>query len=262
MFFQTNFFMARTNHSFIGPIGDFSFYTYNGENHVRTKGGASKKTIANSPSCAAIAQSNVEFGGASQIGALLRRAIGPKLKYFADTHMIGNLVGVLKKMIQSESGVPGQRILDLGAYAGLLEGFEINTNRPFYSCFSSDLNIHVSEQCDAALLKVRFCTATDVLAPTGATSFQILHTLLCFPRYGLCTVMKKYIALDSELTYAHASSAMLFTDLSVPVNLKLLVKLPSAAAEHSTLLCVVGIAFYKGTELIKGVCGMGVVRVV
>ena len=254
--------MATTNNSFHGPLGNFSFYKLGEKNFVRTKGGASKKTIQNSPSCVRIVQSNVEFGGASQIGASLRRAIGTKLKYFSDTNMVGNLVGVLKTMIQLGSGEPGQRILDIGAHAALLGGFEFNTHRVLRDCFATDLMISVSEARDGALVQAKFCPATNVYAPEGATSFQILHTLLCVPQYGLHPVTKKYVALDDvELKATQVSSAMLFTDLAMPVTLKLPVQLPSAVAKHSTLLCVVGIAFYTGNELMKGQCGMRVVRV-
>lgn len=254
--------MATINNSFHGSLGNFSFYERNGIRYVRTKGGASKKQIATSPSCAGIVKSNVEFGGASHVGALLRRAIGPKLKYFSSTNMIGNLTGVLKKMIQMGSGEPGQRILDLRTHGAMLEGFEFNAKQTLRSCFRGDLTLDVSEQRDRALLQARFCPATDVLAPAGATSFQILHTLLCVPRYGLHAVTKKYVPLDdAELTCREVSSPMLFTDLTMLVSLKLPVQLSSAVAEQSALLCIVGIAFYKGSELMKGECGMRVVRV-
>ena len=83
-----------------------------------------------------------------------------------------------------------------------------------------------------------------------------------FRRAGLHPVTKKYVAVDdAELSCTQVSSAMLFTDLSMPVNIKLPVKLPSAAAEGMSILCVVGIAFYAGKELMKGECGMGVVKI-
>ena len=254
--------MATTNNSFHGPVGNFSFYKLGEKNMVRTKGGASKKTIQNSPSCVRIVQSNVEFGGASSISTLLRRAIGKQLKYFSDTNVCSNLTGIFRKIIGLGSGLPGQRILDLSTHGALLEGFEFNAHRILRDCIHTDFILKVSEQRDGALLHVKFCPARDVLAPAGATSFQILHTVLCVPRYGLHPVTKKYVAVDdAELIATQVSSAMLFTDLSMPVNMKLPVKLPSAAAEGMSILCVVGIAFYAGKELMKGECGMGVVKI-
>lgn len=255
--------MATTHFPFNGSFGGGSFYNRNGQTLVRTKGGASKKTILQSPSCAAIVKSNIEFGGASHVGALLRRSIGPKLKYFSDTNMIGNLTGVLRSMIQLGSGEPGQRILDLGACAAMLEGFEFNENKPLYSCLATDVIFTISEQLDAAVLQARFCPAEDLHTPAGATAFQIQHMVLCVPRYGLCAVTKKYKALyDAVLTGAQTSSAILYPDLSMQVSLKLPVQLPSTAVAHSTLLCIVGIAFFQGNELMKGACGMKVVRIV
>ena len=254
--------MATTNNSFHGPVGNFSFYKLGEKNMVRTKGGASKKTIQNSPSCVRIVQSNVEFGGASSISTLLRRAIGKQLKYFSDTNVCSNLTGIFRKIIGLGSGVPGQRILDLNAHGALLEGFEFNTHRTLLDCFTPNFMLTVSEERDGALLQAKFCPATDVLAPAGATSFQIVHTVLSVPRYGLCAVTKKYVALDdAALIGAQVSSAMLFTDLSMPVNMKLPVQLASAAAEGMSILCVVGIAFYAGKELMKEECGMGVVKI-
>jgi len=257
--------MARTtSNSYHGSIGDFSFYERNGQGLVRTKGGGSGKKISTSPSCAAVVQSNVEFGAASHIGALLRRAIGPKLRFFSDMNMIGNLVGVLRIIIGLGSGAPGQRVLDIGAHAALLEGFEFNKDCSFESRFKKEITITFAEDHNTAVLHTSFCPATDIAAPEGATSFELVYTFMRVPAYGSNATTRCYEPLNGEqLVSAQVSSAYLYTTLALPVKLTLPVKLPaSTSAEGTALLCVVGIAFYKGkVRMAKDVCGMRVVKV-
>jgi hypothetical protein len=256
--------MAISNVSFTGALGSLSFYKSNGKALVRGKGGGSKEKINTSPSCTNIRRSNVEFGGASSAGALFRNAIGRWLKQYSDSDMIGNLTGKLRIVIALGKGIFGERELNVLTDAALLSNFEFNTAVPFNNCFTKELVIDVAEQRNAALLNTSFIPARDLLVPSGATAFSIVHILATFPKCQKNTQDKRYAPIHSNERFIAntISSPLLHTNLLLPVTLKLPVALPVSSLSNDTaLISLVGIAFYTDGKLMKGMNGMKVVRV-
>jgi hypothetical protein len=255
--------MATTDSDFEGSLGGLSFYNRNGKTVVRKKGGPTAEQIKKNKSCQAIRDSNREFGGASHVCALIRRAIGKSWKDYSDMNLIGNLTGVLKKIIHAGKGARGIRVLDIAAHRERLEGFEFNADCPFESRFKNTLTISISEDRNTAVLQTTFRPATDIAAPADATSFQLLYTFMRVPAYGVHATTGRYAPLhDAVLVSEQVASDFFYTDFAMRVKLSLLLTLPASSVEQTTLLCIVGIAFYKGTKRMgKEVCGMKVVMV-
>ncbi|ABG60184.1 hypothetical protein [Cytophaga hutchinsonii] len=255
--------MATTNSDFEGSLGGLSFYKRNGKTVVRKKGGPSAEQIKHSKSCQAIRDSNQEFGGASHVCAQIRRGIGKYWKEYSDMNLIGNLTGVLKKIIHAGKGARGIRVLDIAAHRQRLEGFEFNADCAFESRFKNTLTISISEDRNTAVLQTAFKPATDIAAPADATSFQLLYTFMRVPAYGVHATTGRYVPLhDAAFVSGQVYSGFFYTDFAMRVKLSLPVTLPVSSAEQTALLCIVGIAFYKGTKRMgKEVCAMQVVQV-
>ena len=116
-----------------GSIQGVSFYTLRGSDKVimRTKGGATKKQIANSPKFENTRKQNMEFGGCSKFGAKTRRAFGG-LHRIADYNVTPVLNGMGKSLMKLDTvSEIGRRNLKLTQNKEILEGFNFNRNYPF-----------------------------------------------------------------------------------------------------------------------------------
>ena len=116
-----------------GSIQGVSFYTLKGSDKVimRTKGGATKKQIANSPDFENTRKQNMEFGGCSKFGAKARKAFGG-LNRLADYNLTPVLTGMGKGMMKLDTvSEVGKRNLKLSENKDVLEGFNFNRNYPF-----------------------------------------------------------------------------------------------------------------------------------
>ena len=116
-----------------GSIQGVSFYTLKGSDKVimRTKGGATKKQIANSPKFENTRKQNMEFGGCSKFGSKARRAFGG-LHRIADYNVTPVLNGMGKNLMKLDTvSEIGRRNLKLSENKETLEGFNFNRNYPF-----------------------------------------------------------------------------------------------------------------------------------
>ncbi len=255
--------MATTDSDFEGSLGGLSYYKRNGKTVVRQKGGPNAEQIKKSKSCQPIRDSNREFGSASHVCALIRRAIGKCCKDYSDMNLIGTLTGILKKMMQAGTGKRGAQVLDIAAHRERLDGFEFNADCLFESRFKTTLAIDISEDRNTATLQTSFRPATDIAAPADATSFQLLYTFMRLPSYGVHVTTGRYGPLhDAVLVCAQVASDFFYTSFNMRVKLLLPLTLPESVASGTTLLCIVGIAFYKDSKRMgKEVCAMRVVKV-
>ena len=111
-----------------GSIQGVSFYTVRGSDKVimRTKGGATKKQITNSPKFEKTRKHNMEFGGCSKFGSKARKAFGG-LHRIADYNVNPVLNGMGKRLMKLDTvSEVGRRNLKLSVYKQALKGFNFN----------------------------------------------------------------------------------------------------------------------------------------
>jgi hypothetical protein len=100
---------------------------------MRTKGGANKDKIANSPKFEGFRKEQKEFGGCAKFGSLARYAFGG-LHRLADYNMTPVLNGMGKNLMKLDTtSEKGRRNLKLTAHKQALAGFNFNRNFPFSS---------------------------------------------------------------------------------------------------------------------------------
>lgn len=132
---------------FTGKIADLSFYTMRGSDRViiRSKGGASKEKINNSPRFARTRLNNSEFAGRSTAGKWIRRALDP-LKKIADQNLAGPLNSLLRpiQLMDTESK-KGERAVYISRNPGLLEGFNFNKKTFFESMIRNPVKYTLSK---------------------------------------------------------------------------------------------------------------------
>ncbi len=166
--------------NFVGSVGSISSYQMAGveKKIVRTKGGASKEKIKNSPSFERTRSNNDEFSGRSKATSGIRRAIHP-VKHLADPYSGGLLMKVMTviQKLDTES-IEGQRNICLSSYKELLEGFVLNKNNPFDSVVRRPLQFSVNRQNCSAKVAIPILTPKiNIINPGKHPIFRFIVSL-------------------------------------------------------------------------------------
>ena len=160
-----------------GSIKGVSFYTVRGSDKVimRTKGGASKEKIANSPKFAGLRKQQKEWSGCAKFGSMTRYAFGG-LNRLADYNLTPVLNGIGKNLIKLDTvSEIGKRNLYLSTYRAALDGFNFNRNYPFNTVLrvapSCELN---RERLEVSVKVPRINTDIDLLNIQRLPFFRLL----------------------------------------------------------------------------------------
>jgi len=163
-----------------GGFGNASFYTVRGSDKViaRTKGGASKEKIKNSPKFAGLRKQQKEWSGCAKFGSVARYAMGG-LHRLADYNITPVLNGMGKNLIKldTESEV-GMRQLRLSTYRQALEGFNLNRNYPLNTVLRVNYRCELNRKTLTASVHFpRINTAIDLLNVQRLPFFRLIVTL-------------------------------------------------------------------------------------
>jgi hypothetical protein len=120
---------------FTGALGKMSAYKIKGSDKIilRTKGGASKTDIRESPRFARTRENNTEFGGCSYASKGIRQVLYP-IKHLADYNFTATLHKLARSIqVLDEVSDRGKRNIFLSRHHYLLEGFPLNKKNTFDS---------------------------------------------------------------------------------------------------------------------------------
>jgi hypothetical protein len=127
--------ILRGNIDFTGSLGGLSAYKRKDmdETIVRSKGGASKTKIKNSPAFVRTRENNREFMGCGRAASIIRWAL-KDVKHLADYNFTPELTKLAKLMqTQDTANVRGERSVLISEYRYMLEGFNLNRRHTFDS---------------------------------------------------------------------------------------------------------------------------------
>jgi hypothetical protein len=157
-----------------GTLGDITFLKSRDGFLVRQKSGVSATRIANDPAFQRTRENGAEFGRAGKGGRLLRAAFRSLLQNVADSRMVSRLHREMTLAVQADETNPrGMRNI-MDGEAGLLEGFEFNSNAKLnttlYAPYTPAIN-RVSGECSITIPS--FIPGQLLMAPSGSTHFRI-----------------------------------------------------------------------------------------
>ncbi|MDD4970501.1 MAG: hypothetical protein PHT07_13835 [Paludibacter sp.] len=192
-----------------GGIKGVSFYSLKGSDKIfmRTKGGANKDTIANSPKFEKFRKEQKEFGGCAKFGSLARYSFGG-LHRLADYNLTPVLNGMGKNLMKLDTtSEKGRRNLKLTAHKQALAGFNFNRNFPF----SSVLRVAPQWQLDRDTLRAvvtipRINTDIDLQNIQKLPFFRLIVVLGTISDMALNPTVNEYEPLVEGL---HGHSAVL-----------------------------------------------------
>jgi len=160
-----------------GSIIGVSFYTRRGSDKVimRTKGGATKDQIANSPKFEKLRKQQKEFSECARFGSLSRYAFGG-LHRFADYNLTPVLVKTGSSLMKLDTeSVIGKRNLKLSVYKQCMEGFNFNRDYPFNTVLRISPRWEIDrERLQAVVTFPRINTDIDLLNIQKLPFFRLI----------------------------------------------------------------------------------------
>ena len=115
-------------HKFTGTIDGVTYYTIMGSDkvYVRKKGGPGKNMIKKAPQFEKLRRNNIEWGGCTKMGSMMRYALG-NIVDLADYPIIGAMNAIAKKIqLANTDDEHGRRGLYLSKHKQLLLGFNVS----------------------------------------------------------------------------------------------------------------------------------------
>ncbi len=185
--------------SFTGSLSNISAYTMRGHDKIilRTKGGASKKTIQTSPSFQATRNLNSEWRIVTKTAKLIRGGL-TALKPMADYNVSGPLNALVKKIQTSDTQNPkGKRAILFSRQPDFISSFNYNRQNLFDSVIRQPLSVTIARSTGVA----------DVVIP----SLQPAVNFFAHPRYAYYrivfafTAVSDYIWNEESSTYVSVS---------------------------------------------------------
>lgn len=162
-------------HKIIGTIGDATYSKTKDGYQVKAKSEISPEKFATSPSMARVRENAAEFGRAGKAGKLLRLAIRKLLKNGKDNRVTSRLVKEMMRVIKADAtSLRGMRNV-LDGETELLQGFECNSNGTLATTFPVEFTADINRLTgDLNVAIPVFIPKEDIIAPDGATHFQIV----------------------------------------------------------------------------------------
>lgn len=215
-----------------GRLGDLTFYRRGGSYQVRRKAGVSAERFASDPKFVRSRENSQEFGRASAVAKLIRRAVQPVLSLFHDGSMQTRLNKRILQLVKGDAiNLRGERDL-LTENLYLLQGFSFNREAAWKDVYYAPVDIDFDQ--GAGKLRVYFpshWSAAVLNFPKGPKPSGV--------RFTVATVS---LDMENEHSYGlHEHSPILPTSGQLPQQLFEL----EVEKAHLPLIVLVGLAFFR-----------------
>lgn len=165
--------------NFTGSLGKLSAYKVRGSDKiiVRTKGGATKAQILQSPCFERTRENNTEFTGCGYAARSIRQVLFP-IKHLADYNFTPILVKLAKSIqLLDMEGDRGQRSILLSRYRYLLEGFQLNRKNTFDSVLRHPVQCTIERETGIAEVQLPgLVPGLNLLLPWQYPFFRFIIT--------------------------------------------------------------------------------------
>ena len=165
---------------FTGSLDFLSYYTRRGSDkvYIRTKGGASKDKIKNSPKFEGLRMQQKEWKGCTAFASVLRYAFGG-LHRLADYNITPVLNGLAKELQKTDTThTVGQRGIYLSNFKHSIENFQLNRQYPFNTVLRVlPVASIYRESGKASVTFPRICPGTDIHNLQKLPFFRLIVSL-------------------------------------------------------------------------------------
>ena len=236
-----------------GSITGFSFYKQIGSDKVimRTKGGASKSKIKNSPKFAKLRLHQSEWAGCVKMSKAITSAMH-HVKQLGDFNVFSTMNGFSKKLQELDKVNPlGMRSIELSRYQYLLDEYQLNRVHSFASILRITPTWEIMRETMEARVEIPYLnTTTQLVNPMNYPLFRIITSLGIVSDVFMDLVTNEYTTHNKEINRAVLPVRTdWYSTNSIIEALELILKFPlphyqPEGEDHSLVLCI-GIEFAK-----------------
>lgn len=214
-----------------GTVGGLVFAK---DGSVRQKPASNKAAFTSSPSMVRVRENASEFGTAASAGKLIRDALRTQIQAASDSRMVSRLAQTMKSIINLDTTSDrGARSVGAGNATSLL-GFNFNQGAGLGQSLYSPYSFSASG-ATVTLAIPSLNPGLDIVAPTGATHFEIL--------FGVASVN------FATKTYTSATVAsplgVLPLNGAARSNVSQVATLPTAPSKDELVIGVLGMNYYQ-----------------
>ncbi len=192
----------KGNIAFTGSLGNLSAYSRKDLNNIilRTKGGASGKTIKTAPEFVNTRRVMSEFGGCSTAGKHIKLAMTGVTHL--DHRLFQSRLNAVCSCIQKldTTSIWGQRSILISQYRNLLQGFNLEMGTLFDSIVKHplDYNINRTNQSASIIIPPLFPNI-GLYVPGKFSFFRLIAVLGIVPDMNCDTKFKKYLPVNKDI---------------------------------------------------------------
>lgn len=252
-----NYDMARIKNDFFklsGTLGGLSFSQDEKGTIVKQKATVSNHRIMTHPKSKGTRDNMMELGGASMAAKDLRLAFLRNPKIIGDRYFSGRLSGAMRLVVGLDSGIRGQRNLNIRKNGSLLEEFEFINVRPLvYSVGGikekSTLN---SQRNEVSWTSPYLNRKEQITTPKEATHFKFILSAATVSNYVYSPDKNKYVALEPKhrnlISLVESEPIDLKQTSITPITLSLKLTETAAIPKAVAVVSAVGVVFYRNVN--------------
>ncbi len=245
--------MAKNNSylKFEGTLGGLTYYEKDGQSIVKVKSSVSKSRIEKDPNYKRTRENMQEFGGSAKASKALRDALITVIKTMGDTYLSSRLTGVMRKMLNTGTGLRGRREINILANKDLLEGFELNKKDVLSSQFYAPYKLpSLNANRDVVTWLIPdFSTDSFITAPEGATHFRLVLAAGLVSDYEYVSALNSYEPVDeSENAIGKTSESAaipLVGDVGSDTTLTVDLEIGAPVVATTATMAAIGIIFFQ-----------------
>lgn len=245
--------MAKNNSylKFEGTLGGLTYYEKDGKSLVKVKSSVSKSRIEKDPNYKRTRENMQEFGGAAKASKALRDSIITVAKNMGDTYLASRLTGVMRKMLNTGTGIRGRREINILTNKELLEGFELNKNDALGTQFYAPYKLPTlnADRDIATWLVPDFNADSYITAPEGATHFKLVMATGLVSDYEYVAALNSYEPVDeSENAIGKTTMSSAFPlvgDVGSDITLTVDLEIGAPVVATTATIVGIGIEFYQ-----------------
>ena len=185
-----------------GNVGGLSFYKRRGSDKiiVRSKGGASKQTIKNSPKFEKLRLQQNEWKGCTRFASCVKNTFGG-LQRVADYNLTSSLNALAKAVQKADAeNEVGTRNIRLSSCRQALGGFNFNRNYSFNSVLKVSTGVEIEREHLRAVVHIpRINTSFDLLNIRRLPYFRISISLGSVSDMVYREDLKQYVPANDKL---------------------------------------------------------------
>ncbi len=245
--------MAKNNSylKFEGTLGGLTYYEKDGKSLVKVKSSVSKSRIEKDPNYKRTRENMQEFGGAAKASKALRDSLITVVKSMGDTYLSARLTGIMRKMLNTGTGIRGKREINILANKDLLEGFELNKKDALSTQFYAPYKLpSLNANRDIATWTIPdFNTDAFITAPEGATHFKLILAAGLVSDYEFVQALNSYEPVDeSENAIGNTSESAaipIVGDVGSDITLTVDLEIGTPVVATTATLTAIGIMFFQ-----------------